>query len=427
MRILVNKFLKLYNHIFLRLQIAMVFLSAVGVFFGVRSYIHVRDDFGVEASQSFMEDLVVQIVVAILCNVLVAVAVQLTVSRPINDLTDSMVALADNDLSVEIPHIAADNQIGSMARRVQIFKDSAIEKKEMEEAQAQDELRRREENTLMMQELAQNFEDNVGEVMKALRMATGNLGTTAQSLGGIVSNTNDKVSAASSATQEASGNVQVVASAVTQLHTAIADVNSQVDKSAQYVDSAVDMADRANKQVQSLDQDMGKISEVTSIIQDIAEQTNLLALNATIEAARAGDAGKGFAVVASEVKNLASQTSQATDQIAEQLAHLQGETKGAVDAINAVVNTIQSLDEVAASISVAVEQGGAATQEIGRSVEQVSQHTIEVTSNIEGVTVAAESTGEAAQNVMGSASDLEQQAEHLDKSVGAFLERVRAA
>ena len=233
----------------------------------------------------------------------------------------------------------------------------------------------------------------------------------------------------SCATMFNSGNesMQVVASAVMQLHTAIADVNSQVDKSAQYVDSAVDMADRANKQVQSLDQDMGKISEVTSIIQDIAEQTNLLALNATIEAARAGDAGKGFAVVANEVKNLASQTSQATDQIAEQLAHLQGETKGAVDAINAVVNTIQSLDEVAASISVAVEQGGAATQEIGRSVEQVSQRTTEVTSNIEGVTVAAQSTGDAAENVMGSASDLEQQAENLDKSVGAFLERVRAA
>jgi len=421
----VKKFTQFYYNLVLRLQFAALFLSAVGIFFGVKSYINVLHNFGTEASQSFMEDLIVQIIVAVVCNIVVALFIQKTVAKPIYGLTDAMERLAENDIAVSIPYSEQKGQIGNMARKVQIFKDNAIEKCEMEAQQELSKQRAEEEKKLMIEDLAQSFEDTVGGVVSALTQASENLGVTAKNLSTIVKSTNTEASAASMSTSAASGNVQVVASAAGELHEAIRDVDIQIEKSAKYVASAVAMADKADVQVQSLAKEMDEISTVTSVIQGIAEQTNLLALNATIEAARAGEAGKGFVVVANEVKSLASQTSQATEKITQQVNDLQNSTKEAVSIIRNVAETIKNLDGISASISAAVAQETAATEEISRSVNEMGKRTDEVTRNINSVSDSAQSTGEAAQTMMDSVNDLDIQTHNLDESVQMFLKTIR--
>jgi len=190
--------------------------------------------------------------------------------------------------------------------------------------------------------------------------------------------------------------------------------------------SAVEEAQRTNVKVQGLAEAAGKIGDVVRLINDIASQTNLLALNATIEAARAGDAGKGFAVVAGEVKSLANQTAKATDEISAQIVAVQNATKDAVAAIQGIGNTIARINEIASTIAAAVEEQGAATQEIARNVQQAAHSGATLTTNISSVSSAAENTGQAAGEVMGAASSLSQQAEHMTGQVGAFLGKIRS-
>ncbi|MBL8644652.1 MAG: methyl-accepting chemotaxis protein, partial [Rhodospirillaceae bacterium] len=160
---------------------------------------------------------------------------------------------------------------------------------------------------------------------------------------------------------------------------------------------------------------------------DIAEQTNLLALNATIEAARAGEAGKGFAVVASEVKNLATQTSKATDEIGGQIAGVQSATKASVDAIERIFETIEKVNGIATTIASAVEEQGAATKEIARNIEQAASGTKEVSSNIAGVTQAAGETGQVSAQVLEAAKELARQSTTLRSEVDTFLVDIKAA
>ncbi|GAB6053680.1 globin-coupled sensor protein [Magnetospira thiophila] len=269
------------------------------------------------------------------------------------------------------------------------------------------------------------FESNVHGMVQVVASAATELQATAQAMTGTAQLTSERATAVAAAAEEAATNVQTVAAAAEQLSGSIGEISAQVDKSSQIASSAVIEADRTNEQVRGLASAAQKIGEVVNLINDIASQTNLLALNATIEAARAGEAGKGFAVVASEVKNLASQTAKATDEIARQIADIQAATREAVGAIQGIGNTIGEINSISASIAASVEEQGAATQEIARNVEQAAAGTMEVTSHIVEVTTAADETGHSASQVLNASRELSTQAESLTQEVRHFLEDLR--
>jgi methyl-accepting chemotaxis protein len=229
------------------------------------------------------------------------------------------------------------------------------------------------------------------------------------------------------ASEEASVNVQTVASAAEELSSSVVEISRQVAESTRITGEAVDQANRTNLTVQGLSEAAVKIGDVVKLIADIASQTNLLALNATIEAARAGEAGKGFAVVAAEVKNLANQTGRATGDITQQINAIQDATKESVSAIKAIAETISRVNEIATAISAAVEEQGAATQEIARNVSEASMGTQEVSSNIVGVNQSVDETRRVAKDALGAAEDMSRQSDRLRTQVQGFFTNIREA
>ncbi len=250
--------------------------------------------------------------------------------------------------------------------------------------------------------------------------------TTAQSMSATADQSSALVSAVASAAEETSVNVQTVSAGTEQLSSSISEIGRQVVTSAQIARKAVDEAGATDATMQGLADNASRISVVVDLIQTIASQTNLLALNATIEAARAGEAGRGFAVVASEVKNLASQTAKATDEIRSQIASMQSVTASAVAAIRSISSTIGEINNVTTAIAAAVEQQGAATREIARNIQHAAGGTSEVSSNIVGVSTASAEAGSAAVEVLGASGALRREAEMLRAEIDTFLGNIRA-
>ena len=275
-------------------------------------------------------------------------------------------------------------------------------------------------------QLADNFEANVMGVVDTVASASTEMQSTAETMASTAEETNRQSTAVAAASEETSTNVQTVASACEELASSVAEIGRQVATSTKITQEAVEESERTNETVQSLTEGAQKIGEVVNLINDIAGQTKLLALNATIEAARAGDAGKGFAVVASEVKSLANQTAKATEEIASQIASIQGVTGDAAEAIGGIRKTFGEVSEIATTIAAAVEEQSTATEEISRNVQQAAAGTQEVSGNIAGVTQAASATGQSAQQVLESAGDLSKQSEALRSEVEKFLVEVRA-
>ncbi len=346
-------------------------------------------------------------------------------ASPISAMTEAMQALAGGNNEVEIPARGRSDEIGEMAATVQVFKDNAIEMKHLEAEKEEHEKNALREKTAMMNKMASDFESSVGNIVEAVASAATEMQASSQSMTSIAGESRDKSMAVASASEEASSNVQTVATAAEELSSSIAEINRQVLQSSEVAARAVNGAKQTDESIRGLVETTNAIGEVVNMITEIADQTNLLALNATIEAARAGEAGKGFAVVASEVKDLAAQTSKATEQIAAQITEIQDSTGDAVGAIQEITKTIGEMDKISTSIASSVEQQGAATSEIARNVEQAAAGTREVATNIDGVSQAAGETGDAAAEINGAAGELSQQAEHLKSEVSTFLKDVR--
>lgn len=349
------------------------------------------------------------------------------ISRPITRMTAAMAALAEGRLDTEIPARENRDEIGAMAKAVQVFKDNALAVRRMEVEAKQAAEAAEAEKTAAMRKLADDFQTTVGGVVRGVASAATEMQGSAQSLSTTAERASRQARAVSAATEEATGNVQTVAAASEELAASVAEISRQVTASAQIAQKAVSEAQATDATVQSLAAAATQIDDVVRLISDIAGRTNLLALNATIEAARAGDAGKGFAVVASEVKTLATQTAKATQEIGAKVAEMQSATNDSVGAIRGIGETIVEIAGIAASIASAVEEQGAATREIARSVQQAARGTQEISSNIGDVTHASAETGSAATRMLGSAGVLSKQAETLRREVDGFLSNIRAA
>ena len=349
------------------------------------------------------------------------------ITRPITNMTGAMSSLAEGNKKIDIPGTERRDEIGIMAGTVQVFKDNALAMERQEEEQKQarlDNEKRAQEDRL---KVADDFEQAVMGIVQSVGDAAETMSGSAEQMRGTADRTSERVATVTGASVQASANVQSVATAAEQMSASIQEISRQVNSSTEFSNGAVTESQRASEEIQSLAEVSQQTGEVINLINDIASQTNLLALNATIEAARAGDAGKGFAVVASEVKNLASQTAKATEDISQQISLIQGATGGAVAAIEGISKTIGQISETGNSISAAIEQQGASTEEISRNVQEAAQGTEEVNNNMGEVNSGAQETGTAAGQVLEAANDLSQQAGSLRQEVEKFLVSIRAA
>ena len=349
-----------------------------------------------------------------------------SLSRPIVRLTTVMRGLADGDLSAEVPDPERRDEVGAMARAVQVFKDALIAKRAAEAA-AEAENAAKMRRAQVLDAITARFDAQVSDLTQGLSAAAVEMEATAREMTGTATRTTEQSMRVAASSEQTSSNVQTVAAASEEMSASIQEITARVAQSAQMADRASTDVTRTNELMQVLSRGTDQISEVMGLIAGIAGQTNLLALNATIEAARAGEAGKGFAVVASEVKALAAQTAKATETIAGQISAIQGETRNAVEAMQAIAGTIDAMRTVALSVAAAMEEQGAATGEIVRNVTQAAEGTQAVSADIADVRKAASDTGAASGQVLSAAQELARHSATLGQTVATFLAAVKAA
>ncbi len=350
-----------------------------------------------------------------------------SIVTPINAMTAAMRKIAEGETSTEIPALGRGDEVGAMAKSVQIFKDNMIEATRLRGEQDVLKAQADAERKLLLTRMADEFERGVRASLDTLGGAATEMQATSKSMSATAEEASQQATTVAAVAEQASANVQTVAAATEELSSSVSEIGRQVTQSTEIAGQAVAEANRTNVTVQGLSAAAQKIGDVVKLISDIASQTNLLALNATIEAARAGEAGRGFAVVANEVKSLASQTAKATDEISAQVGAMQDATTEAVQAIEGIGRTIGAINEITSAISIAVDQQGTATQEIARNVQEAAQGTGQVSGNIASVNQAADKTGSAANKVLHSAEQLSGQAATLRTDVDRFLANIRAA
>jgi methyl-accepting chemotaxis protein len=311
--------------------------------------------------------------IAVVFGAGVSVYIVRDVSSGIASIVKPMQALGAGDLTADVPHRGEQTEIGTMADALQVFKEALIAKKAADEAAARD-AEAKIERGRRVDGITREFESMIGEIVSTVSSASAQLESSAGMLSSTAARSNQLATTVAAASEEASTNVQSVASATEELSSSVNEISRQVQESARMANEAVGQARKTNERVSELSKAAARIGDVVELINTIAGQTNLLALNATIEAARAGEAGRGFAVVASEVKALAEQTAKATGEIGQQITGIQSATHESVGAIKEISGTIERLSEISSTIAAAVEEQGAATQEISRNVRPDRPH-----------------------------------------------------
>jgi methyl-accepting chemotaxis protein len=365
--------------------------------------------------------------VLMLISIGIAWAVARSVVNPLSRLKTRMAGLSAGELDFPVADTDRRDEIGEMACTVEVFKGAMIESNRLRAEQLDAEQRQLQQRKADMHRLADEFEGAVGEIIETVSSSSTELEASAGSLTSTAERSQQLATMVAAASEAASTNVQSVASATEEMTSSVNEISRQVQESARIATEAVDQARLTNDLVGELSQAAGRIGDVVELINTIAGQTNLLALNATIEAARAGESGRGFAVVASEVKALAEQTAKATGDIGQQITGIQAATQGSVAAIKEISLTIGRISEISSTIAAAVEEQGAATQEISRNVQQAAQGTLQVSSNISDVQRGAGETGSASSLVLSAAQSMARDSNRLKLEVVKFLNSVRAA
>jgi methyl-accepting chemotaxis protein len=349
------------------------------------------------------------------------------VIRPITAMTDIMKRLATGELGVAVPSLSRKDEVGDMAKAVEVFKENALRVKDMEVEQAGLKERSEGNRRTEMSRVARDFETTIGQIVKFVSSASSDIEAAASTLSKSAEATQGLSTTVASASEKSAVNVDSAAAASEEMASSVSEIGRQVMEAQKITRAAVDQAAQTNQRVSTLSQAAGRIGEVVKMITAIAEQTNLLALNATIEAARAGEAGRGFAVVASEVKALSAQTAKATDEISGQIAQMQAATEDSVADIRQIGSTIARISEISAAIAAAVEEQGASTQEIARNVLEAASGARQVAGSIAQVTHGAVDTGAKAQQVHGSAGALLNESRRLSEEVDRFIATIRTA
>lgn len=366
------------------------------------------------------------VIMVLLVVVLVAV-IGWMISKPLRRISGTMQELANGARNLVIPSLGRQDEIGAMARSVQVFKDNAERMDALQAEQAQLEEAARASKRQAMQEVSRNFEASVAALVSSVAGAAGQMISQSQNMASLADASISHTSAMTAAADDTTRNVQSVATAADQLSQSVKAISHQVQRSVQMAGDAVVSVDTTTGQVRGLADAAHRIGEIVQLINAIASQTNLLALNATIEAARAGEAGKGFAVVASEVKNLATQTAKATEDIQAQVGAIQTATGSTVDAIEKIGAIIRSMNEGAMTINAAVSQQGQATMAIAQNVRQAAVGASGLTEQAQVVTTEAKSTGNAAQQVLQAATSINGQIANMREHVDQFLSQIQTA
>ena len=357
--------------------------------------------------------------------VLVSVVVALSIVRPMKAITEAMRALSNGNLDVKIFYKERTDEIGDMSRALRVFRNNAREKAELSEQQAELKAKSEAEQRQMLLTMADQFDDGVQGILNEVSQAMSKLSSETDTLADRAKENTNRAGQISTAMGQATTNVANVAGASEEMTCSLTEIATQVDLSSNVSKTAVDEVQKATEVVATLSDASQAIGKIVSLIQDIAEQTNLLALNATIEAARAGEAGKGFAVVASEVKELASQTGKATDEISSQINSIQSNISNAVEVISHVESTIDKISGISSAIAAAVEEQGVASGEISSNITRAASFSQEVSDNAEILKNLAGDNGQSASAMSKNAHELQDQFDNLLNQVEVFLSSIR--